>query len=211
MSAALRSWARPARSAPAPSICSSASGPLSGRGGAAQQQCRRAGQARARARRPLRGGRRSRRLSRAQGRAVRHRHRGGARRGAVVEAAARPAEWVMARSRAPPGWSQRSPRSSAARRSRSPTRNAWSAPAAVHAPRRRSRRNRAAGRFRAQRAVPGDDRRAARGRAPHHPHGLGRSVPHLVDENDPRGDARAGAQASELVDGRRRSRSIPQP
>ena len=56
-------------------------------------------------------------------------------------------------------------RSSAARRSRSPTRNAWSAPAPLFMRARRGgRRDGAAGRFRAQRAVPGARRRPARGR-----------------------------------------------
>ena len=71
----------------------------------------------------------------------------------------------------------------------------------VHARGRQGRRHRAAGRFRAQRHLPGARRRPPRGRAAHHPHGFGRPVPHLVARGDPGGDARAGVAPSQLVDG----------
>ena len=49
-----------------------------------------------------------------------------------------------------------------------------------------SRRDRAAGRLRAQRAVSGAGRRPPRGCPPRHPHRVGRSVPHLDARGDPR-------------------------
>ncbi len=86
--------------------------------------------------------------------------------------------------------------------SRSPTRRCLVCAGGLFMRRAAARgRHRAAGRFRAQRAVPGDERRPPRGRAPRHPDRLGRSVPDLERRGDPRGHARTGAQASELVDG----------
>ena len=52
----------------------------------------------------------------------------------------------------------------------------------VHAPRRRGGRDGAAGRFRAQCAVPGDERRPARRRAPRDSDRFGRTVPNLERE-----------------------------
>ena len=74
-----------------------------------------------------------------------------------------------------------------------------------------SRHERAAGRFRAQRHLPGADRGPARGRQPHRHHRVRRSVPHL----DARGDARrpSSSRRSSIRTGRwvRRSPSIPRP
>ena len=55
--------------------------------------------------------------------------------------------------------------------------------------------------FRAQRDLPGADRGPARGREPHRHHRVGRAVPHLDAASDAGGNRRAGAQASQLVDG----------
>ena len=79
-------------------------------------------------------------LPRAEGRAGRHRHRGAPARRAVIEAArtARPiGSWR--RSAARPVLSRRSRRVERGARSRSPTRNAWSAPARLFMRARRDR------------------------------------------------------------------------
>ena len=79
----------------------------------------------------------------------------------------------------------------------------------VHAPRGGARRHRAAGRFRAQRDLPGARRRHARERAPHHPHRVGRAVPHLDGGGrsaPPRPSRRCATPTGRWA---RRSRSIP--
>ncbi len=53
----------------------------------------------------------------------------------------------------------------------------------------------------AQRRLPGARRRSARGRQAGDPHGVRRPVPHLVARSNQAGDARAGAAPSQLVDG----------
>ena len=130
----------------------------------------------------------------------------------VAEAARRPAEWVIGAITGAAGLSRRSRRSSAARRSRSPTRNASSAPARCScAARSETGATVLPVDQRAQRAVPGADRRPARGRHQGHHHRLGRAVPHLVEGRHPQGDAAGGAQASRTGRWARRSRSIPRP
>ena len=121
---------------------------------------------------------------------------------AVVEAAHRPADWVMA---AITGATSLRPTLAAAERGAHVAlankeclvcagalfmRRAAAAGATV-----------LAGRFRAQRHFPGAGRRPARGRTPNRADRLRRAVPHLVDRRHPQGDGRAGAQASDLDDG----------
>ena len=164
-------------------------------------------------RRAVCGGRRSGRLCRAQGRAGRLRHRGRrAGEAALIEAAERPADWVMA---AISGSVGLKPTLAAAKRGATVAlankeclvcagalfmRTAAAAGA-----------QRAAGRFRAQRDLPGAQRRPPRGRQPDRADRLGRAVPHL----DARGDARghASSRRSSIPTGRwaRRSPSIPRP
>ena len=121
---------------------------------------------------------------------------------AVIEAAERPADWVMA-AVSGCGRTEAHARRGQARRDRRARQQGMPGlrRRRVHAHRCRRRRERAAGRFRAQRDLPGADRRAARGRQPHRDHRVRRSVPHLDARSDAGGHARAGAQASELVDG----------
>ena len=78
----------------------------------------------------------------------------------------------------------------------------------VHAPRGAIGRDGAAGRFRAQRAVPGDERRPARGCAARDPDCVGRTVPHL--DRGGRSAPRRRSRRSSIRTGRwvQRSRSI---
>ena len=100
---------------------------------------------------------------------------------ALVEAAQRPAEWVMA---AITGAASLKPTLAAAERGATVAlankECLVCAGALVHAPRGGGGRDGAAGRFRAQRDVPGDDVGPARGSAPRHPDRFRRAVPHLV-------------------------------
>src|SRR5262249_17023660 len=129
----------------------------------------------------------------------------GAGEEAVVEAAQRPADWVMG---AITGAAGLRPTLAAAERGATvalanhetlvcPRNLPPPPPAARRGPRRRG----GAGRFRAQCELPVAGGRDPRERPPHHPDGLGRPVPDLDDRRDPRRDARAGAAPPELVDG----------
>ena len=120
----------------------------------------------------------------------------------LIEAAERPAEWVIGghhRGR----WPQADAGGRRPRRNRRARQqgNAGLRRGAVHAPRRCRRRDRAAGRFRTQRAISGHERQPARGRAPRDSHRLRRSVPHRECRRGKDRDRRTGAQAPELVDG----------
>ncbi len=122
---------------------------------------------------------------------------------AIVEAAARPADWVMAaitgadQPAADAGCRRARRHGRARQQGMSRLRRRL-----VHAPRGREGRHRVAGRFRAQRALSGDVLRRAQRSPARDPDGIGRSVPRSVDRDDPCRDTAAGAQASELVDGR---------
>ncbi len=69
----------------------------------------------------------------------------------------------------------------------------------------------AAGRFRAQRHLSGAQGRPPRGRQPHHADGVRRSVPHLDAREDARGDPRAGAASIRTGRWAPRSPSIQRP
>ena len=126
----------------------------------------------------------------------------GAGESALIEAAQRPADWVIGAITGAAGLAAdlgggRTRRDRCARQQGNPGLRRRP----VHAPGGRSGRDRAAGRFRAQCAVPGDERKPPRGRAPRHPDGVRRPVPHRERGGDRERDPGAGAQASELVDG----------
>ena len=167
---------------------------------------------RARAPRPLCRRGRPRGLSRAEGRAFRQRHRSGKRRG-------RAGRSRRAAGRLGDGGDQRLGRAETDARRRPARRDRGARQQGmpglrrrcVHAHGGRQRRQRVAGRFRAQRDLPGTERRPARGREPHRDHRLRRTVPHLDARSDAGGDA--SNRPSSIPTGRwaRRSPSIRQP
>ena len=115
--------------------------------------------------------------------------------GALLEAALRPADWVMAAISGAAGLRRRLRRSSGAPPSRSPTRNAWFAPAGFSCAGRPPR---------GATILPVDSEHNAifqalsAGRREEvrrvDPHRLGRPVPHLERGGDRGGDAGAGAR-----------------
>jgi len=158
--------------------------------------------ARACARGALCGGRRSQRLFGAQGcaRRQRHRRRGRRERASRSGAASGPMGDRRDHRRGRPAahaGGRRARRDRGARQQRVP----GLCRRAVHAARCGRGRDRAAGRFRAQRSVPVDGRQPPRRPAARHPHGLRRSIPDLDGGRHRGRHARAGAQAPELVDG----------
>ena len=175
---------------------------LSRRGGDRKQERGRLGGAGARAACPLRGGRRSRRLWGAQGRARRDRNRGRGRPGRLDRGGAAAGrmgdrcDHRRRRAQADAGGG-RARRDGGDRQQGMPGLRRRP----VHAPRGGRRRDRAAGRFRAQCVVPGHERRPAPGRAARDPDRLRGAVSHQDRSRDQGGDAGAGPAASQLVDG----------
>jgi len=120
---------------------------------------------------------------------------------AVIEAAERPVDWLMA---AVSGAVGLRPTLAAVKRGATvalANKECLVCAGSVHAHGCGSRHQRAAGRFRAQRHLSGADRGSARGCQPHRHHRVRWSIPHLDPRADARGQARTGAQAPELVDG----------
>ena len=183
---------------------------LSRRGGDRKPQRRRVGESRARARRALCRGRRAGGLPGIEVRAVRLRHRSCRRRRRLGRGGA-------AARRVGDGGDHRRGQSEAdacrgrTRRDGGARQQGMSGlrRRLVHAPRGGRGSDDPAGRFRAQRGVPGADVGPARGSAPRHPDRFRRAVPHLVARSHPHRDGGAGAQASRPGSWGRRSRSIP--
>ena len=117
--------------------------------------------------------------------AVGDRNCGRCRRSGLIEAAQRPAEWVIGAITGAAGLKPTlgGGRARRDRRARQQG-NAGLRRRSVHAPGGGGRRHRAAGRFRAQRTVPGHERQPTRGCAPRDPHGLRRPVPHRERRGD---------------------------
>ena len=130
---------------------------------------------------------------------------------ALIEAAAEPADCVMAASSARPASRRRSRPRGRGGASRSPTRNAWSRPARSSWRRWPSRDRADAGRLRAFGGVPGAGGAATRKHRAHRAHRLGRPVPHLEPRAAAQATPAAGAAPSQLVHGRARSPSTPPP
>ena len=175
---------------------------LSGRGRQREYQRCRAGRDCPRGRRALRCGRRPGCLSRTQERVVRHpASRLAAGESAVVEAAQRPAQWVIG---AITGAAGLRPTLAAAERGAIVAlANKETLVCAGGLFMRRAAASgcdRAAGRFRAQRAVSGDGRRTARGCASRDPDGVGWTVPHL--DRGSRFAARRWSRRSSIRTGR---------
>ena len=175
---------------------------LSRRGGDSEPQRRRAGASGARTRRAFCSGRRCRSLQGIKGRARRLRHRSCRRRrrlGRGRAAAGRLGHGGDHRRRQPEADARcgRTRRDRCARQQGMPGLRRR----LVHAPRGRGRSDSPAGRFRAQRGVPGADVGPSRRSASRHPDRLRRAVPHLVTGAIAHSDGRAGAQASDLDHG----------